>query len=630
MLSRYGLWFMQIITMFVLLTFLVPSYSATLFVSPLGDDSDGSSWTKAFKTIQKAFDRVPDDRGGHQIVIRPGTYMENNLNPGQKGAQGAYNTLVADFDGNLGSGATGYAVIDCSDPEKGLKSVDWYGVIRADPDFSAINWDRWHLSHIYMTGGDGGLFWDFPPKIEPFSIIVEDSMGIGRAFGGGAAHFAARPEEPVIFRRCKLWCLDWWADAAGAYVRGENPEPPATPDVTFEDCTLVGPDNALQAGNPGYSGYSRVKLKGCQLISLNFSQPRGTPGSGIIYSTIEGKLLHVDLEDCTLMGYKVFGAGKGEVGYTTKGDVKAYVQYEQEVPAGMHRLGQWPTEVFANILPPQPQSPPSKLVIQDSPLNNLCESAPVVWKDRLCLMECVRPATGGELKDYYIKITDRETGQELGRCAEGYGLACAIVHQGVFHVFASRFDQASGTWNDVTLFKSADLKTWDKQVVLVQEKEHLFNSSVCADEQGFVMAYESDDPAYPAFTIKFARSDDLFHWTKEPEALFGKDRYTACPCIRFANGYYYMMYLEHRRPRWFFETYLARSRDLKEWTLSPRNPVLTPGKDEGINASDPDIAEFQGKTYLYYSGGDQHTWSNGKEGIFQGSLTEFFEGYFFP
>ncbi len=607
-----------------------PTRAATLYVSPLGDDSDGSSWTKAFKTIQKAFDRVPDDKGGHHILIRPGVYMENNLDPGKKGAPGAYNFLEADFDGSQGSGATGYAVMDSSDPDKGLKSVDWYGIIKADPNFSAINWDRWHLRHIYMTGGDGGLFWDFPPKIEPFSIIVEDSMGIGRAFGGGAAHFSARPEEPVIFRRCKLWCLDWWGDAAGAYVRGENSTPPATPDVTFEECTLVGPDNAFQAGNPGYEGYTLVKFKGCQLISLNFSQPRGTPGSGIIYSTMDGKLLQVDLEDCTLMGYKVFGAGKGEIGYTTKGDVKAYVQYEQDFPAGMHRLGQWPTGVFANILPPQPPTPPTKLVIQDSPFNNLCESAPVVWQDRLCLMECVRPATGGELKDYYIKITDIESGKEIGRCAEGYGLACALVHEGAFHVFASRFDQPSGTWNDVTLFTSTNLKTWEKTLVLTQENEHLFNSSVCVGEKGFVMAYESDDSTYPAFTIKFATSDDLLHWTKQPEAIFGKDRYTACPCIRYANGFYYLLYLEHRTPRWFFETYLARSKDLKEWTLSPRNPVLTPVKDEGINASDPDIIEFQGQTHLYYSGGDQHTWSKGKEALYKGPLGEFFEGYFAP
>jgi len=32
------------------------------------------------------------------------------------------------------------------------------------------------------------------------------------------------------------------------------------------------------------------------------------------------------------MGCRIFGAGKGEVSFTTKGDVKAYVQFQQDVP----------------------------------------------------------------------------------------------------------------------------------------------------------------------------------------------------------------------------------------------------------------------------------------------------------
>ena len=95
----------------------------------------------------------------------------------------------------------------------------------------------------------------------------------------------------------------------GAYVRAENKTMPKHPDAVFEDCTLVGPDNAFQAGNPGLDGFTRVKFKNCGLISLNISMPEGCPSTGVIYSTIKGKYLHVDLEDSTLIGYKVFGAG---------------------------------------------------------------------------------------------------------------------------------------------------------------------------------------------------------------------------------------------------------------------------------------------------------------------------------
>jgi hypothetical protein len=617
------------------------AHGATLYVSQLGDNSDGSSWSKGFKSIQKALDSVPDDRGGHRILIRPDTYMEANLYPAQKGAPKAGNILEADFDGALGSGATGYAVIDCSDPEKGFKSYDWYGTIRAykknwspehqEESFSANGWDRWTLRHLYATGGDGGLFFDLVDQTEPFTVVVEDCVSIGRAFGGGVGNCLSRPEEPITYRRCTLWALDWWGDTAGAYVRVENKTMPEQPDVVFEDCTMAGPQCALKSSNFGFHTFTHARLTRCNLITLNFSQPQGTPTDGIIQSVEEGKLLHVDLEDCTLMGYKVFGVivkkdTASDISYTTKGDVKAYVQFQQDVPGGMHRLGHWPAEVFSTLLPPEPVRPSGRLILEDSPFNNLCESAPVVWKNNLCLMECVRPATGGTVQDYYLNLTDTKSGQMLARFAEGYGLACGLVEDGTFYAFASRFGE--GSWNDVTQFASSDLVHWTKQVVIRQESEHLFNSSVCKAGDGFVMAYESDDPQYPAFTVKFAGSKDLKTWTKMPEALFGKDRYTACPCIRYVDGWYYVLYTEHRTPRWFFETFIARSKDLVDWTLSDRNPVLTPGANGGINASDPDVAEFEGKTIVYYSVGDQHTWAKGKQAVFPGSAKEFFGGYF--
>lgn len=332
----------------------------TLYVSKLGDNSDGRSWRKAFHTIQAALNAVPDAKGGHRIVVRPDTYVEANLFPAHKGAPGDYNLLVGDLDGKLGSGATGWVVIDSGDPEKGFKSYDWWGPIRAyqhqwSPQhtaqtFSSAVWDRWILRNVYVTAGDGGLFWDLVGKAEPFSIVVEDCVGIGRAFGGGVANHLARTEEPCVFRRCYLWCLDWWGDAGAAYVRAPNTAMPDHPDAVFEDCTLVSPDNALDVGYPGYEGYTRVKFRGCRMIVLNFSQPHGTPSGGILHTPLENKQVQVDLEDCTMMGYKVFG--EGQMLYTLKGRVEAYVQYQQPVPEGFVRLTQWPTELFRALSPP--------------------------------------------------------------------------------------------------------------------------------------------------------------------------------------------------------------------------------------------------------------------------------------
>jgi len=617
---------------------------STVYVSKLGDNSDGSSWEKAYTTIQAALNAVPDDTGKYRNFVRPDTYIEANLFPAHRGAAGAYNELIGDYDGSLGSGTAGWVVIDSGDPGKGFKSYDWWSTIRAykqgwskehtEPTFSSIGWDRWRLSRIYTSGSDAGLFWDCTDNIEPFTVVVEDCVGIGRAFGGGVGSCLSRTDEPIVFRRCHLWALDWWGDTAAAYVRIENKEMPDRPDVYFEDCVMTSPQCSLKGGNFGFHTFMRIKLNRCKLITLNFSQPVGTPTDGIIQSVEQGKYLHVDLEDTTLMGYKVFGVRvnkdtANEIGYTTKGSVLAYVQFQQEVPKGIHRLGSWPVNVFQDLMPPMPPAPArpqtgdKTLVMRD-----MCEVSPVVWQGKLCLMECFRPASGGTSKDYYLILRDVDSGTELAKFAEGYSLACAFTHDNVFYAFASRFED--NNWNDVTMFKSSDLKTWEQKVVIKQESnEHLFNSSVCEGPNGFVMAYETNDPAYPAFTIKFAESKDLDAWTKRTDTPFGTDRYTACPCIRYANGHYYLMYLEHRTPRWFFEEYIARSTDLVSWELSTMNPILTVEDiKEGINASDVDVVEFGGKSYIYYAVGDQLTWMNIERVTYPGPLADYFEAWF--
>ena len=197
-----------------------------------------------------------------------------------------------------------------------------------------------------------------------FTAVMEDCVGIGRFSGTCVNGHVARKDEPVLFRRCHFANLDWWGDAGGVYIRAHEKSMPDYPDAVFEDCTIVSPDNALQVAYPSFTLYTRVKFKGCRLITLNFSQPRGTPGSGIICCDIDGKYLHVDFEDCILMGYKVFGkssllinktAGSGttDPSFTIKGKVQAYVHVQQPVPAGFERLGLWPVEVFDRIGPPK-------------------------------------------------------------------------------------------------------------------------------------------------------------------------------------------------------------------------------------------------------------------------------------
>jgi hypothetical protein len=132
-------------------------------------------------TIQAALSAIPDAKGGHRIVIRPDTYEEANLYPSFRGAAGSYNLLVGDHDGKLGSGATGWVLLESSCP----------GVaVRTDP-----------------TKPTGNPTW---------KIIKSDLPETG------------------------LRCVDWWGDAGGAYVRGESKTMPEVPHATVKNvCSLA-------------------------------------------------------------------------------------------------------------------------------------------------------------------------------------------------------------------------------------------------------------------------------------------------------------------------------------------------------------------------------------------------------
>lgn len=352
-----------------------------LYVSKQGNNTDGRTWETAFTTIQAALQALPDAEGGHRVIIRPDTYVEANLWPNHPGAAGSYNEIIGDRDGRLGSGAVGWVIIDsgCPDvvvrtdkeagggnppfkvlpgggPEKGLKSIDWWGPWRCDPNFSAVIWDRWIFRNLYSTGSEGGIGWDMTCAAgAPFSALVEDCVGIGRFAGACVMGHVNRPEEPVLFRKSYFMCMDVWGDAGAVYVRGENAAMPDTPDAIFEDCSLVGQDNALQVGYPGFSKYTRVRFVQSKLIVLNFSQPHGTPATGVIYSDVAGKYLHVELNDCFCAGFKIFGARDNDMfSFSLKGHNRAYVQFLQETPEGFDRLGLWPVEEFYSIAPPRP------------------------------------------------------------------------------------------------------------------------------------------------------------------------------------------------------------------------------------------------------------------------------------
>ena len=658
----------------------------TIYVSKSGNNSDGSSWENAFCTIQAAFSAVPDDKGGHIIIIRPDTYMEANLYPSHKGAVGSYNLLIGDFNGSLGSGARGWVIIDSSTPEiaviqdpeglaagqanakfiivkdgpkVGYKSVDWWAPWRTGLGNNNDAFGQWIFRNIYATGSEAGMY--FERDING-TIIVENCVGIGRAFaggGGGTACFRDGKWEPtLIFRRCYFMCLDWWGDAGGVAIAGEDDSMPEHPGVIFEDCTIVSPDNAVQVLNP--SRYVRAKFKDCRMIVLNFSQPRGTPSSGIICCDIaDSKYLHVDLEDCTLMGYKVFGTGKqmGKISYTTKGRIQAYVEYEQSLPEGFERLKLWPKELFDYIAVPEPRQlqpvvgasvkalPPvdagGRPLIKKlgSVAIDRMENSIIVFKDKVYSFYARDEA----------QFIERNTGRKIELPGSvGGGLDNAFVDNDTIYITTG-----SNMW------VSTDMEHWKKREIEAIKGFGIFNTSICKVKDKYVLMFEIDKPkeqAGVAFTARFATSRDMKNWTlTPPECNYAKDRYTAPHCLRYLDGYFYNFYLESVRgyePHGHgFETCVVRSKDLIHWERSPFTVLSASQEDRlflnpdfsseerqrinnvgNINNSDIDMCEYKGQVLIHYAWGDQSQLGDNiailAEAVYEGTMDQFLRGWF--
>lgn len=286
----------------------------------------------------------------------------------------------------------------------------------------------------------------------------------------------------------------------------------------------------------------------------------------------------------------------------------------------------------------------------------LVETTPFVFGGRLILLETI-------LEDYpqnhtgkrYLRCRDVESGRIYPAFGWFHSFASAYTEDGVGWVFAANENITGRYFNPdggkyVQVFRSEDLHDWAEISRFdAQNEGRVWNTSVCKSEDHYVMAYETDDPNYyPKFTIKFAGSPDLIHWTKITGTIYGEDRYTGCPTLRYYDGWFYLICLERRNsdplfPEWYFEEIIARSRDLIHWERSTKNPLLTPspedrlifhpdvrltGREVNINNSDIDFCEFQGKTAIFYAWGDQLGIHFLARAEYAGSEKEFLEGYF--
>lgn len=272
----------------------------------------------------------------------------------------------------------------------------------------------------------------------------------------------------------------------------------------------------------------------------------------------------------------------------------------------------------------------------------LMENTPVIYKGRPLLVQNYRPIEPDEQESgSYLFIEDLTTGQKLARFGTGFSFVSAFVRGEEMNIFGTVSTNKEWT-KDVYRFWSTDLKTWKQELAIARDgDDHLFNTSVCQDDQGYLMVYESVVPV--SWCLHFARSKDLSHWEKIPGLAFADVEGNAtcgCPAIRYFAPYYYLIYgawcwqgpakgYEYGLPTTKYTTLLARSRDLVTWELSPtRGPMLDPVDGEGINNTDADLFELEGNTYITYATGDQATWGTIRMAMYAGPMKEMFEAYF--
>ena len=287
---------------------------------------------------------------------------------------------------------------------------------------------------------------------------------------------------------------------------------------------------------------------------------------------------------------------------------------------------------------------------------NTVETTPVVWQDRLLRFEWVRNAAWGaaggvdrEVGHYHF--VDMETETPVCQFAADHSFGCCYAENGKMYAHGVK---GNGGGNVISTFVSSDLQNWEQSTALVlPEQIQIYNTSVCKAGDRYVMAIEigGDDPVVgKPYTCVFAESKDLVHWDMLDmmEYSYCRDRYTACPCLRYYDGYFYIICLESAPfHRWI--PYIARSRDLRDFELGVINPVMWFDNDDkkvihperftaeqleylskavNCNNSDFDMCDYDGKTVITYSWGNQY----GKEFLalaeYDGTQEEFVKSFF--
>lgn len=210
----------------------------------------------------------------------------------------------------------------------------------------------------------------------------------------------------------------------------------------------------------------------------------------------------------------------------------------------------------------------------------------------------------------------------------------AIVNNGILYVFGTTDSRTA-----ISMTSTSDLKNWSgkSKIYKAPTGRNVFNTSVTPSPNGFTMAYEVCDQERVCFNVNFLQSKDLAQWVSAGKS-YEDGYYTACPTIRFVNGYYYLFFLSAHPSIYrsqiglYYSTNVSRSTNLINWNLS-YNTVLSPlDGDPAMNSSDFELVEFNGQVRIVYSDYPQVEPlvpdTGLREAIFNGPIQKFVQSFF--
>lgn len=264
------------------------------------------------------------------------------------------------------------------------------------------------------------------------------------------------------------------------------------------------------------------------------------------------------------------------------------------------------------------------------------EQTPVVIDGELYRIGFARPwgLGAGNFVSIHKYLPDHDCWSKVARIPWSRFLGSAFVDNGRLYIFGST--DISNSTNEIVR-QEIDVATWsftgpELHVRTSSGGYKFFNTSVCKGPDKYIMAYETNEAV--AFSLRFLQSTDFVDWSPIGD-LCNANIYSACPTVKYAkDGYYIVNYLfdlaGNGTGPWI--TAMARTSDFIHIENFAGNSnytcyqqLMAPDMElEGINSSDIDYTEWNGKVYFTYLTGDQRTWAASNDAWFEGSIIDLY------